>query len=879
MKFVNIKSKNGFGLVECVIALLVFSIISGSVIGVFTTSRNQIKSQNDKYKIEITANNILSAFEGTTTFDGFSKALKDNLGITVGSGTDNFSQLVGTEGGGQYDFDINNVPVAVPFSKITVKKDYDEGKQYATFRNESDNGNLVAFEGTYPDNKLVPVEGFPEYNPSELYDEKEFKKITFTGSAIPSDRNKDKDDAFYNYTITVTDSTIKMKYGDFEKEHDCSSFDKYLFDNSYYLKYQSSTGYVFILHPYWEGYFQVYDAKTNQPVKDKDGNYLYYLIENEDASIVGITTCLNTLNNLATESTMSTFEDSHYFNLSHCTIKYKAATSFSEESNRNKYTELKDKDGKNFSGKWYFYPWLVYQLKDKFEPQCRCEINHEYTLKDEYKQEGKSSLYYALASEKNMLIFNPDDELIFAYSGNTSSALKQLKNNCNFGVDGNCNTKGTYQATDVDEPVIYDKWYQKGAVPVKKLKNVKFEGSSNALSKITFYDIDDKAYLSFKYDNYGDFVSDRNSIIGTDGVYSNNYNFTKTYSKALNGTITNKNELLLYPGINDILSKIAATSTEEQYLTYYTTSSSYSNRKYTYTYTYYTYKVILEKKQTFEFKETKHNLTESHNNGALNITESREADVKYKTVIKPSSVTCTAAKKTMKSSPTTSKTAPAPDLPGATKVSSFTTKDRYGRTTEDYTDASWVKTNKVDIKTDWNSTVESSDKYKSEVTRENLPDDMSVWSLSSTSPAELSVKGLMSSLKRDENAHFAVEIKVGESDDDVLKIFSSTTDNFEITAGDFSADTSSCTYDIVGGDLANVEAVTYYISYTSGDMKLIAACTFSNYTKFVENAPVITEPRMTIWSLPKNKAPSDENIKNILGDEYSKYIYCTYRKG
>ncbi|MCQ2478872.1 MAG: type II secretion system GspH family protein, partial [Clostridia bacterium] len=230
----SIKKKAGFGLTECVVALLLFSIITGSVLTIMTTSRNQVRKQNDKYKMDLMANNILAAYEGCDDYDTFLKVLKTlNIGTQVtGMAGKSYEGESGSASEGTYGFDPNNVPMPVDFDKITVTPGKN-GTGSAVFF-DADGKTLASFPGDYTGGVLSEMSDYG-WKPDDIY--------THSNDYAVSGKVKliEKDNAEYSYTYKITaDNKVNFSLtpptgtGKTVTRNACD-FEQYLYEHKYYL--------------------------------------------------------------------------------------------------------------------------------------------------------------------------------------------------------------------------------------------------------------------------------------------------------------------------------------------------------------------------------------------------------------------------------------------------------------------------------------------------------------------------------------------------------------------------------------------------------------------------------------------------------------------
>lgn len=875
MKF--LRSKKGFTLVECVVALALFAVITASVMTVFATSRNQIQKNNDQYKIDLTANNILAAYEGSNTSGSFKKRL-NSIGLEL-SNPGTFNKTIGTEGTGQYSFDSQNIPVAQEFGKITVK----DGA--ATFY-AKDGSAMVSFKDTYTDNKLQGEAWKDYFNQSD---------VKYADGVMNIEGKVNiylVGECDYTYTVNYNGKTtlnIKPKesiiYSETSVEKPASEFENYLVKNGYYLKciYRDYSPSLLTSYDYF--YFQVFNAKDNTPVKDGKNQCLYYCVT--------VATNDEFKNYSGNYSSIDNDSPNAYIDFDNLTGGYKKGnvkygyaaegTSYQKISFSN---TLKNESGNNFKGKWYFFPWLVANTDETTslifksgEPNITFNSNDYKPIQSYYeytaKVPEKSNIYYVLNSTEinECFVYNSNNDVIFTYEKNSEEALKHLVDNCGFGIDDTSTGKKKRNTQALIEDKVYDKWFHQGSVPLLNVTRVKFtDGGASGTSKIVFYGKDegartDSEYITFTYkkENYENFKADRDSVLNFTGDYSEFYNYSKTYNAKTLKNITNASELAPY---KDKISGVTfGEMTEPIPIVYYTVSNSIikSGGKYTHTYTYYSYEITATSKvELTSYKENSHTLEISKDGDTITCTESLSDSA---TVKKAYTYTITAKeqkataeiKDTSRSTPKT----PPDAVKGGTQVTKFTT---------DHTDKDTVLKNyKKGKPTSSEDTVNGIGGGNSTYTE--IPANLDeIWTLAST-PSEAAVH-TVAELTGFTGSGESYDVKVGEN-----VLFTAHPSEFSMIAGDISADTTDCVYDIIGAELADIVAETYYISRTSGDVTLIAVATYSNYTKAFELEGVTQsqEPKITIWTMPKDKAPAD--VKDITKSDYNKYIYRIYRKG
>ena len=866
-----IKNKKGFGLVECVVALLLFSIVTGCVLTTISTSRKQVGKQNDKYKLDLMASNILAAYEGSNTSGSFKNRM-EGIGISfdTSGASETFNQTIGTEGTEQYGFDTQNVPIAIPFSKLIVRKDS------ATF--VDGNKDLVSFDGTYTDKKLQDNDDYG-FKVSDYYNT---PKFTHAGDLVLTGTGDDISSFTWKYSGS-NQVSFTVDSGNNSKERTAAAcdMDRYLYNKGYYLKNikrNYDIGLFTTTDSFW---FEVINVEDNQPIKDDSGKKLYVLIKSTTGNLETLdykATVLDFFGQIATDLYID-FD-------TRAKIYYTYSNNTPSENDFK--TELKKDDGTKFGGKWYFYQWMVAKCRGingrgSYNISCADIGTYESFFEYTAKENIQSNIYYALNKSNNteMMLFNSDGDLIFPYKSNSKPPLQNLKSNCEFGVNGKRNTQAVYSEQ------VYDKWYKKGAVPLWKVTKVKFtDGGTSDKSKIVFYgkandSAPENEYITFNYakDNYESFKEDRRTIIGYDGSFANWYNYTLVYNYKNLIDTSDENELTPYKQHNKIKEKNLGTSSEDRTFLYYMyTDRSYKSGKYNHTCNYYSYKITKTTTVTLaNYKENSHSLSIARNGETVNCTEAIDdtATIKTSYTYSITPLAQNATKTIQTSSRSTPSTPPAEiSCDSNNEVDSFTATKYEGfkRVTYDtYSDKDWLldqykSKNPADSQETVNGIVGNK-------TLSSIPSDLtSNWDIA-TEPAEtaLHTPSALSAFVRNNNSY---DVQIAEN-----TVFTAHPTDFLITAGGISANDTDCTYDIIGGESADIKAETYYITKDYNDMSIVAVATFSNYTKEFEVGGVVQnkEPKIMIWSLPKNKKPS--NIKDITKSEYNKYLYRQYRKG
>lgn len=563
------KNKKGFTLVECVVALLLFSIITASVFTVFSTSRNQIKTQNKNHKLDLLSTNLVSAYEASENFADFSRIVNSNLGINIGSPTPRVDTVALGGGSGA-----GSIPVAVPYSKISVN----DGK--AEFLDAEDSP-VISFDGNYKRNVLK--EGNNGDIPSGKYDKKNVAKMVICGgirqkmSQIPNNykitfykdertgekgikfqvQNKSKD-AF----IGIFDKTDKSDGWNLFEVNTLSDFEEYLLDNAYYLKcLDTGTHKVQIgtemkkngghwegtsifnrkwvddyievpvySSPYQDYYFQVYDGSaagddsTSSTPVTVDGKNLYYCISFNSDDESSVIKCPTQITDVARGDGNP---EKMMFDLSKATVTFATASSCPEfDGFKN---ELKNTNNASFTGTWHFASWIFYRsleneylLDSRHLPDARNsmfslrKIDEKDNKRDGYetyneyipKTDAYKSIYYTLQKDNKVTLMNTDGDWMFSFDG--TDETNPLK-------EPTC----IFEDIKITKSYKSDEWtlfYQKGGMPKKQIKNIKFENNV-----ATVYDTENKAFIRFIYKN-GKFDADKNSVAS--GEYAKYFTFS-----------------------------------------------------------------------------------------------------------------------------------------------------------------------------------------------------------------------------------------------------------------------------------------------------------------------------------------------------------------
>ncbi len=990
------KRKGGFSLVECVVALLLFSIVIGAVLTAFTSSHKQIDTQTDQYKIDLMSSNILAAYQGSNNKDSFNELMID-LGADP-RGNRDFGGIVNGEddgeGEGVYSFDPQNVPIdPVAFNKIHVIDN--TATIYGT-----DGAELVSFDG-YEGNKLPTVEGISwdslytgketvHYNSMSISGKADiYRGKTITGTTYGlSDctytytvtLNPDEKSGKTNFSVQNNDKSVENQTGN---EREACEFELYLLTKGWYLDciyrkpgeettYPGTPTYKVYRDVF---YFSVKDSNGNQ-VTNKIGNkFLYYkitvatvaedgLFSSPSYDYDGLYTDLsgNDPKAYLDFSNITDGEEGYtkieqggtsYYNIDvHGKMEfaygYENADSFSaalvsagSESTSVDFDNnfLTKEGGSYFTGRWYYFPWLVANTvsvkteKDKTVykqitegvPSIRGSNVSEYVPlsdhgKNEYEYTPKagvnSNIFYAYTKGGEVLLFNSEDTLVFKCENGIDAPLNDLKGLGYGNKEGKRNTQALYNE------ITYDKWYIPGAVPDKEVRKVKFEDNPDGISRIIFrgnYEnvVGETDFITYSYskENYDNFVADRQSILDFEGSYSDKYIYTKDYTAKSPKTITDADTLKGYekylPNVSFGTTSVAPDSNinkKEITVAFYSATSEGRLdgwSRYDYTYTYYIYKITKTRTVSIsQYKEDSKALTMSRNGAELKGTETIHDTITVSTIdtYKIESVSNGSAKVTVGLLET-------PKTPSV-----ITSCDAYYSESDiDKKDKAltyWLKD-----KVNKNATA-TSDSYEADPTtatyknivpgRDNLTYDdfkkeQDKWNLSSESAKENEFKiydSIRNSLKNNrpitdgsELIGFELVLQDGE---DGTTVFTANTPTFIIEAkdeseysehSDYSISSTGCTYNTVSGgsEKAPIVATTYYYSWTTGKTTLIVEATYSNSLKEFAgkdgNVQSI-EPKIAIWIMPKDKAaPLMSDPSEVVADIYKEYLQYEYRKG
>jgi len=350
-------------------------------------------------------------------------------------------------------------PVTVPFSRIMVQDGI------ATVEKE-DNTALAVLAGNYPDNCLTADEARGWY-PAELFDEPELGyngTIKLTGSGDDSQFSWECDGT--TVTFTLTSSLL----GSHTEQAAACDLDRFLWQKGWYLA-NIRRSYDVGLTSTTDYYrFAVMDCATNQPVKNGEGQCLYYMV----ASTTKNTSILD-----YRSTTIDFFADNAekvYMNLgSTATITSTYAEEDTVPATTAFETPVTDKDGNAFTGKWYYFQWMIAKNRG-LNGSGSYSVTHPIGS-DTYKpymlytpKAGvNTEIAYALEAEDTLLLYNSDDQLLFPFEGDTSELLDMLKNE-----DG-CHFTDKEEFTDGE--TNYTKWYQKKSSPVG---DIDLDGSVSA---------------------------------------------------------------------------------------------------------------------------------------------------------------------------------------------------------------------------------------------------------------------------------------------------------------------------------------------------------------------------------------------------------------
>ena len=545
MKHTSIlKRKTGVGLVECIVGLALFAIITASVITIFLASRNQIEKQNKTHKLDLLSNNILSIYEASETFADFSRMMNTNLGINVGSPAPQTDTVpLGTGSGA------GSIPVALPYQKIVVNN------QVASFAN-SEGGSVLSFNVGYTNNKLT--EGDNGDIPADKYTRQNYTQMVFGGgirqkvAVFPNNykltvykddmHNKkgmkfqiqNKAQAFF--VGMIDDSALDNTWKTYEI-NTLSDFEEYLLDNGYYLKclerdsHKEPNSYrhrvynsKWDLIGHWEDcgkddegaepkaydnfvdyFFQVYDgtqtgadSKSAKALTDESGNNLYYCItftyDYEEAMDKSGGTCVTKIDTDAIKGTAN--PEKMKMSLANATVRYASAAKC---PNFEGFTsELKNTNGNTFTGDWHFFGWVYYRTANSvgshLESASDSLFANTYTTYNHYlpKTDAYKSIYYALKKDNKIHLMNLDGDPMFSFD--TTGKTDPLANEA-------C----VFENVEITKKYKNDDWqlfYKKGSMPQKQLQKIVFDNNI-----ATVYDTNGQKFIRFIYKN-GKFNAD-----------------------------------------------------------------------------------------------------------------------------------------------------------------------------------------------------------------------------------------------------------------------------------------------------------------------------------------------------------------------------------
>jgi len=227
-------NKKGFSIVECIIAIVVICIISGSAIAIYSLSSNSSSNRWDSYHTVVVANNALNIFKSSEDSDGFTADLTRLLG-TSSALASNTSDSITISGRDSYtEYDVSKQMVSTNFGTLRVYKD-GYVKLFSSKIGNQDTSTQELLKINYKDNSNYSSDTNELNAQDTIFDQKYEKSVVEYNSITVTAANKEEDTVSskclvrdgikpvtrsFKYTssinentvITITNSTVKISY-------------------------------------------------------------------------------------------------------------------------------------------------------------------------------------------------------------------------------------------------------------------------------------------------------------------------------------------------------------------------------------------------------------------------------------------------------------------------------------------------------------------------------------------------------------------------------------------------------------------------------------------------------------------------------------------
>lgn len=841
------KNKKGIGMVECIIAILLFSIVTSMALSVSSVAQRRSVDEAEHFKSSLTAYNVLACFQSADSIDNFD-SLATQTGIScIGEVSDTI------DGGSRYDEFTPTDTTATPFAFIRAHEDlhtvefynadgtkpltrieYATESAYQTARKSLETQNIL-------DSQSI---GTPIYEKSDLAEKNDISSITVGSDDFSFVIDLSKG----SVTITAT-SVEKGKKTPHTKTYTATNFEKALFVQHHFLYLnQNSIG----NHPktyydiqtvtnlYQPGstetgnymYFNVYDMLTGKPVRDATtGNYLVYRISLYYPKKV---------NNKLTQDIIwyDDYNDSVPFNVT----KIESAWSSIAPSDTSFYPTSGYTTVVEANEQWFCFPKCIFDSwqniglsspatsyvapptgNDGMPIRSTGEIYkyYDFTIK---KKDGQ----FITPSNLNSVLYNKNDTLKFYNSsgrelfetkstkGNNDAAISALAaaDSCKFTESTVIPVSGGFSTYCC----------QNEGTQIKKV--VFTDGGTSADSKITFHK-DGKGY-SYVYTaaHRAQYIADRDKIISESGTYKNMYDATLHY------TAPSRTATVDHWKNNSTVKENLTTSTGTNKALFY---STYKYLLKTY-YNYYLYTVntsdtttlsaVSEKSRTLDVSFT--------GTGAVTYEENISADATLSTATTVTGGSLSGSNTGSKTKGATSQ--PSADYSSSCTISNFSTWSNAAATCKTAFEKS---TSKAVTVSETNHTKPSD---FTPATWTLTSHDITIGNIHSADPTTF-----LPVIRKSDSSYDLVLRDKANANDVGTTVFSGKPDSIVFVNGPLS----DADFTAAGSGVSDTYITRYY-KYAYGRYGLIIEATYSRTLNDVN-----AEPRINIWDM------KSEDIRDI----------------
>ncbi len=430
----RMRDKKGFTLIECVIAIMIILIVSGTALVVYRVALYSAASQWDDYQAVVQADNGLSYFQVSENFELFDKYFRP---IVSGDGGMTHTETYQLAGGNFSQSDLSDQMIPMPFSAIrtyesgkvqfyghSLDSDTEYSDPIAQFTYASD--DLAAFRNdTAPLTELCDA--------SAHYEEAGLIKLQYTLKGYNGNRNDYAIRIRYDYydaagkkvsavqahyeelKIDSKGAPIKDGEGNVTVTHTetctATAFERYLLQNGYILTpfgygWTGSTGNKLLCYVY-----QISEDGKSASVVKENGKDVYYMLDGS----------FKNYKDKWHESGASAVK---------VTVKKCNTTSSSSYSNHSNMSEDLGGGTKFTSFDWAFYPWVAFSVAWNGSNDSGAAaimdiaskkgegglLYTDYQLKNGYA----SNLYYALSDGNTSIsVYNNDETpvVLYQYTG------------------------------------------------------------------------------------------------------------------------------------------------------------------------------------------------------------------------------------------------------------------------------------------------------------------------------------------------------------------------------------------------------------------------------------------------------------------------------